>query len=110
MPFYAFYRIRRLQQGIATDQRVPVLLHCQQRHEVRGAIVEAHASLCSPHRIGKRSAARYDHHAAGTRRERSDPIGQYCGESEAAAKLNDDRGGRWRHQPTIFGSADVAAG
>jgi hypothetical protein len=110
MPFYAFYRIRRLQQVIATEERVPVLLHCQQRHEMRGAIVEAHASLCSPHRIGKRSAARDDHHAAGTRRERSDPIGQDCRESEAAAKLNDDRGGRWRHQPTIFGSVDVAAG
>jgi hypothetical protein len=74
MPFYAFYRIRRLQQVIAADERVPVLLHCQQRHEMRGAIVETHASLRSPHRIGKRSAARDDDHAAGTRRERLDPI------------------------------------
>jgi hypothetical protein len=77
---------------------------------MRGAIVEAHASLRSPHRIGKRSAARDDHQAAGTRGERSDPIGQYCRESEAAAKLNNDRGGRWQHQPTSFGSVDIAVG
>ena len=76
--FYGFYRMRRPQQVIAADERVPVLLHRQQRHEMRSAIVEAHAPLCSPHRIGKRSAARDNHHAAGTRRERSDPIGQYC--------------------------------
>jgi hypothetical protein len=77
VPFYAFYRIRWLQQVIAADERVPILLHCQQRHEMRGTVVEAHALLCSPYRIGKRSATRDDHHAAGTRCDRSDPIGQY---------------------------------
>jgi hydroxyacyl-ACP dehydratase HTD2-like protein with hotdog domain len=70
-------------------QSAAELCHCEQRHIVRGAIIEAHTWLCLADRIGEGSAAWDQHEAAAARLgDGAQPAAQQRRIGVAAAQFN----------------------
>jgi len=69
-------RFRHSQRRPQAGERAPELLHREEGHAMRGAVVEAHRRLRGAHRICKRPAAGNNDDAAGRERQRIEPCGK----------------------------------
>ena len=73
-----------VESGGEARERYAECRHGEERHAVRGAVVEADPRLLAPHAVGERPAARHDHRAPAAsspgrgRRRRAGNIARSC--------------------------------